>query len=61
MNTSILEKKLDEALENYKQEAHSVVSTCQGNPEDVERVFRNTYYVLTDFKKAIIEYLASNK
>lgn len=61
MDISTLEKNLSKALEDYRQEAHSVVSTCKGNPEDVEEVFRQTYYALTDFKKSIIEYLVSNK
>lgn len=55
-----LEKKLEESLELYRKEAHSLVSMNGSenlNAHDMEEIFRQTFYVLDDFKKAIVEYL----
>ena len=59
-NINDLEKKLGESLELYRKEAHSLVSMNGNdnlNQHDMEQIFRQTFYVLDDFKKAIVEYL----
>ncbi|EDS77568.1 hypothetical protein CBC_A0930 [Clostridium botulinum C str. Eklund] len=61
MNINKLDELLQESLKNFSLEAHSHVANK--NPEeplneyDYDELARQTFYVMDDFRKSIVQYL----
>lgn len=61
MNVKQLEDQLNEAMEIYKEEIHSMIFTKKRGEQltshDMEDMSRQAYYVMNSFKNSIISYL----
>jgi hypothetical protein len=68
-NIAKLDEALEKSLESFKEEIKFNLETFYQNnkhpkefltKDDYEEITRQTYYVLGEFKKAIIDYLKEN-
>lgn len=60
MTENQLNTALNEALENYSKEIRSIYkegSREQATEHDINELARQTFYVLDEFRKAIVKYL----
>lgn len=57
MNIKQLEKRLDEALDNFSLSVAATVRNYQGNEYDIDELGRQVFYCLADFKNIIVDYM----
>lgn len=64
MTTYELDKKLTEALDNFSSEMRGQYDDYSKDPViggDIAELSRQTFYVLDEFRKELINYLESNR